>query len=221
MPLADRPQSGLLPPVLMLVTDRKLAGGEDALVRAVDYAVAGGVNAVQLREKDLPAAELLSLAVRLRKSISGRASILVNGSLEVALAAAADGVHLPEVAAMVERPERPFLVGRSVHSLEEAEEAWAECSDYLIAGPVYETPSHPGMPASGLELIESITSTVAIPVVAVGGIAAERVAGVMRAGASGVAVVSAVLGSQRPKAAARELRDAVDAAWSRTESMGL
>lgn len=218
---AHRPAFGLPLPTLMLITGRLLAGGEDRLVEAAGEAVHGGVNVVQLREKDLASDELLRLAIRMRDAIVGRALFLVNGSPEVALAAGADGVHLPEAAALVERPERPFLVGRSVHSREAAERAWVECSDYLVAGPVYETASHPWTPPRGLELIESITSTMAIPVLAVGGITAQRVEGVMRAGASGVAVISAVLGSPRSKEAARELREAVDAAWSRTESMGL
>ena len=71
----------LQPPVLMLVTDRHLAGGEDALVRAVDAAIEGGVNVVQLREKDLRPAELLPLACRLREVTEGRALLLVNGPL--------------------------------------------------------------------------------------------------------------------------------------------
>ena len=122
----------------------------------MDEAVAGGVDAVQLREKDLLPAELLALAVRLRKVTSGRAAFFVNGSNQVALAAGADGLHLPEDASMVERPERPFVIGRSVHSREAAERAWAECSDYLIAGPVYETASHPTVIPLGPALIEEM-----------------------------------------------------------------
>jgi len=213
--------SALTWPVVMLITDRHLARSEDGLVAAVGEAVAGGVNAVQLREKDLSPAELLSLAVRLREVIAERAVLVVNGSLEVALTAGADGVHLPEAAPMVERPERLFIVGRSVHSRETAEQAWAECSDYLIAGPVYETTSHPGMAPTGTRLIEEIAGVVALPVMAVGGITAGRIEEVMRAGASGVAVISAVLGSRSPRDAARELREAVDAAWPRVEFMRL
>ena len=138
---------------------------------------------------------------------------MVNGSLEVALAAGADGVHLPEAARMSGRPERPFTIGRSVHSREAAERAWAQCSDYVIAGPVYETSSHPGMKPGGPELIETIADGVALPVLAVGGIKGGRVDEVMRAGAGGIAVISAILGSQAPGQAARELREAVDAAW--------
>lgn len=201
-------------PVVMLITDRHLAGGEDALVAAVGEAVAGGVNAVQLREKDLSPPELLSLAIRLRGVIAERAVFLVNGSMDVALAVGADGVHLPEAAPMVERPGRPFFIGRSVHSHEAAEAAWAECSDYLIAGPVYETASHPGMAPGGPELVEEIARGVALPVLAVGGITAERVEEVRRAGASGVAVISAVLGARSPREAARGLRDATDSAWA-------
>ncbi len=201
-------------PCLMLVTDRHLAGGEDALVAAVDDAIAGGVNAVQLREKDMPPAELLPLAKRLRKVTAGRATLLVNGSLEVALASGADGVHLPEAASMVERPSRPFLVGRSVHSRAAAERAWAERSDYLIAGPVYQTASHAGAEPAGVRLIESVVGAAAVPVLAVGGIDCGRVGDVVCSGASGVAVISAVLGARSAREAARELRRALDAAWA-------
>lgn len=207
------PPSLRLPvPCLMLVTDRNLAGGAQALVAAVDAAVEGGVNTVQLREKDLSSAALLTLANRLRGVTAGRALLLVNGPLEAALASRADGVHLPEVAAMVERPPRPFLVGRSVHSREAADRAWAECSDYLMAGPVFETASHAGAEPAGLRLIESIAGAVAVPVLAVGGIDAARVGHVVRSGASGVAVISAVLGARSAREAARELRYALDEA---------
>jgi thiamine-phosphate pyrophosphorylase len=196
----------LTPPILMLITDRHVAGGEDALVDAVARAVEGGVSAVQLREKDLPPEALLPLALRLRAVTRDRATLIVNGPLEIALAAEADGVHLPEAAPPIERPSRPLLIGRSVHSREAAEQAWSECSDYLIAGPVFETRSHPGAPLAGSELIEAIAGAVAIPVLAVGGITAGRVPEVMRAGAKGVAVISAILASPSPREAARLLR---------------
>ena len=98
-------------PCLMAVTDRALCavpagrqGGADGLVAAVEAAVIGGANAVQLREKDLPPAELLALARRLRDVTRGRALLVVNGPPEVAAAAGADGVHLPEGAPMHLKP---------------------------------------------------------------------------------------------------------------------
>ena len=203
-------------PCLMLVTDRALCGGAAGLVAAVEAAVSGGADAVQLREKDLAEAELLSLARRLRAVTEGRASLIVNGPLEVALDAGADGVQLPEDAPMPLRPRGGFLVGRSVHSVEAARRPDAVEADYLVAGPVYETRSHRGVEPAGLALIEEIAGAVRVPVLAIGGIRTERVEEVVRAGASGVAVISAVLAQPDPRAAAEALRRALDAAWLTT-----
>jgi thiamine-phosphate pyrophosphorylase len=200
----------------MLVTDRKLAGGVDALVRAVAAAVDGGANAVQLREKDLAPAELLPLARRLREVTAGRALLLVNGPLEIALEAGADGVHLPEDAPMVGRPSPEFVVGRSVHSLEAAQRAAAEEVDYVVAGPVYATRSHPGAPAAGVEHLSRIAAALPVPVIAIGGITADRTAEVIRAGAAGVAVISAILGAAKPPGAAREIAETLLKAWAGT-----
>lgn len=201
-------------PCLMLVSDRALCPD---IVGALKAALPAAIDAVQLREKDLPLDELLPLAHRLRDVTRGHALLLVNSSLEVALAAAADGVHLPEAAPAIERPRSDFLVGRSVHSLDAARRAEAEGADYLIAGPVYETRSHPGAEPAGPALIEGVAQAVRIPVLAIGGITAERVQEVVRAGAAGVAVISAVLASPSPARAARDLRRALDAAWAEAE----
>jgi thiamine-phosphate pyrophosphorylase len=204
---------------LMLVTDRGLAGGEDALVEAVARAVDGGVDAVQLREKDLAPADLLPLACRLREVTEGRALLLVNGPVEVALEAGADGVHLPEDG----EPPRPpwtrsgggqaFTWGRSVHSAEGAYMAMGEAPRYLIAGPIYETRSHPGADPVGLNLIREIVRVSRVPVLGIGGITTERARDVVQAGAGGVAVISAILGADDHGASARALRETIDAAW--------
>jgi thiamine-phosphate pyrophosphorylase len=199
----------------MLVTDRSLCGGPDGLVAAVERAVAGGVDAIQLREKDLPVDEFTVLARRLRDVAQDQAQLLVNGPLTVALAAGADGVHLPEAAPAVERPGAGLLIGRSVHSLAAGRRAESEGVDYLVAGPVYETRSHPGRAPSGVALIEDVTSAAGLPVLAIGGIDSTRVGDVVRAGAAGVAVISAVLGAPDPREAASALRTALDAAWLR------
>ncbi|MDP2674056.1 MAG: thiamine phosphate synthase [Dehalococcoidia bacterium] len=201
----------------MVVTDRAQCGGAEGLVAAVKAAVSGGANAVQLREKDLPAADLATLARRLRAVTRGQALLLVNGPLDVALAAGADGVHLPEGEPMPLRPREGFLVGRSVHSAEAARRALAEGADYIVAGPVYETRSHAGVEPAGLALIEEIASAVRVPVLAIGGITTERVEEVVRAGASGVAVISAVLAQPAEGgAAAKALRRALGVAWAAT-----
>ncbi|HEY5626009.1 MAG TPA: thiamine phosphate synthase [Dehalococcoidia bacterium] len=197
-------------PCLMLVTDRALAGGTDRLVEAVAAAVEGGVNAVQLREKDLAPRDLASLAVRLREAIGRRALLIVNGNADVARDVGADGLHLPADAPFA-RPDGVMLVGRSVHSVEAAVQAEREGADYVIAGPVYETASHPGVPAAGVGLVSGVVASVSVPVVAIGGITAARVLDVLSAGACGVAAISAVLGAASPRAAASALREALAA----------
>lgn len=198
-------------PCLTLITDRRLCQGL-SLGEAVARAVAGGVNVVQLREKDLAAAELVPLADRLRAITQDKALLIVNSNRAVALLCGADGVHLPERGASVAVTRRlagdGFIIGRSVHSAEEAVKAEEEGADYVQVGAVFPTRSHRGPPA-GLELLGSVAARVTIPIVAVGGITAENVGQVMQAGARGAAVISAILDSRSPGAAARRLAEAM------------
>jgi thiamine-phosphate pyrophosphorylase len=198
-------------PCLTLITDRRLCQSL-SLGEAVARAVAGGVNVVQLREKDLAAAELVSLADRLRAITQDKALLIVNSNRAVALLCGADGVHLPERGASVAVTRRlagdGFIIGRSVHSAEEAVKAEEEGADYVQVGAVFPTRSHRGPPA-GLELLGSVAARVTIPIVAVGGITAENVGQVMQAGARGAAVISAILDSRSPGAAARRLAEAM------------
>lgn len=202
---------GLTVPTLMLVTDRRLTGGADGLVRAVEAAVAGGVNAVQMREKDLAPQEMAALARRLGEAIAGRAALIVNGPPEVAAEAGAHGVHLPETAPL-SRPVGALFFGRSAHSLESALKAEREGADYVVAGPVYETVSHPGAAPAGITLIRKIAVEVKLPVIAIGGVTLERVREVLCAGASGVAAIRAILESESPRQAAQRLARELEAA---------
>jgi thiamine-phosphate pyrophosphorylase len=198
-------------PCLTLITGRRLCQRlslEEAVVRAVG----GGVNVVQLREKDLAAAQLVPLADRLRAITQDKALLIVNSRLDVALLCAADGVHLPERGPSVAATRRlagdGFIIGRSVHSAEEAAKAQEEGADYVQVGAIFPTRSHPG-PAAGLGLLESVAARVTTPIVAVGGISAENVGEVMQAGARGAAVISAILDSPSPGGAARRLAEAM------------
>jgi thiamine-phosphate pyrophosphorylase len=199
-------------PCLALITDRHLCRGL-SLGEAVARAVAGGVNVVQVREKDLTAAELVPLADRLRAITQGKALLIVNGRLDVALLCAADGVHLPERGPSVAATRRlagdRFIIGRSVHGVAEAVKAEDEGADYVQVGAIFPTRSHPGLSPAGPALLESVAARVTIPIVAVGGITAENVGQVMQAGARGAAVISAILDSPSPAAAARRLAEAM------------
>jgi len=208
-------------PCLALVTDRTLCP-DAPLWEKVAQAVAGGCNLVQLREKDLPAADLLALAQRLQQALrqaqGGRALFLVNDRLDVALAAAADGIHLPEAGLPVVEARRivgrDLIVGRAVHSAAEALRAQEEGADYVQVGTIYPTRSHPNAVPAGPGLIQEMARQVRIPILAVGGITAENVGEVMRAGAAGVAVISAILAAASPQEAAAALWLAIQSTWA-------
>lgn len=204
--------SALPRPIVALVTDRNLAGGPDALVDAVAQAVDNGVNLVQMREKDLPDAVQLTLAQRLREVTNGKALLFVNDSVSIAEASGADGVQLTEnsrsIASAHARMARPLLVGRSVHGVEAAREAAAQGADLLVVGTVYDSPTHPGQPPAGVGLVGWCAKP-GVPVIGIGGVNAQNAGAVMQAGASGVAVISAILGSASPGEAAARLADAV------------
>ena len=187
---------------LYLITDRRLFPDDYSLFTAVEEALKGGVQAVQLREKDLETRRLLSMAYSLRELTSGyRAKLFINDRVDVALAVDADGVHLggesmPAFAARKAAGEA-MLIGVSAHSIEEAKKAEAEGADFVTLGPVFETPSkirygHP----LGPELLREARGKISIPVFAIGGIKKERVGSVLESGASGIALISAILGSE-------------------------
>jgi len=179
----------------------------------VDEAIKGGVNLIQLREKDLPTGELLALAIRLREVTRGRALLVINDRLDVAMAAGADGVHLPENGLPVAIARwllgQHTLIGRSVHSEEAAAEAEQAGADYVQLGTIYATESKPDAKPAGPDLVRKVSGAVGIPVLAVGGVRAENAADVIEAGASGASVISAIEAAADPQAAARQLVEAM------------
>ena len=195
-------------PALMLVTDRLVAGGEDALVEKVAEAVAGGVTVVQVREKDLAPEQLAALADRVKAAIGGRAALVINSDADVARKVGADGVHFPENAAFP-GDRAGLITGRSVHSVESALQAAAEGVDYVVVGPAYVTESHPGVAPGGPQLISDVAAAVSVSVIAIGGIDAGRTPEMVSAGAAGIAVVRAILASESPRDAASSIRRAL------------
>jgi thiamine-phosphate pyrophosphorylase len=188
-------------PIICYVTDRKSPGvgerGPGALGK-IRTAIAAGVNWVQIREKDLSGRELLGLA---QESVAagGGARVIVNDRLDVALAAGAAGVHLGreslgarEVVSWCRGGRAPadFLVGVSCHSLEEAREAEGAGAAYIFFGPVFDTPSKRGMgEPQGVARLTEICRSVAIPVLAIGGVSEENAGECIRAGAAGIAAI--------------------------------
>lgn len=202
---------------LMVITRPRPRCGRSLEV-VVGEVVAAGAGAVQLRDKEAPPRELLGVARRLRAVTARRGALLiVNDRLDIALAAGADGVHLgpddvPLAAARRVVPDG-FLLGHSTDDPGVARRAEADGADYLGCGTVFPTTSKADAGAViGVGGLAAVARSVRIPVLAIGGVTAGRVPLLVGSGASGVAVISAVMAACRPADAARRLRGAVDAA---------
>lgn len=173
-----------------------------------------GVDFFQLREKTLPASELYRLACKLRRALPANTRLLINDRVDIAMAAGLDGVHLGQRSLPVEAARRLLgpnaLIGVSVHNRGEALTAARSGADYLLFGHVFATDSKKGLPPRGLEALGEVAGEIGIPVLALGGVTVERVEACLAAGASGVAVMSAVMAATDPAAAVREFRRALD-----------
>jgi thiamine-phosphate pyrophosphorylase len=184
-----------LPSRLLMVTDRHQAAAPlDAVVRE---AVLAGVRWVWLRDRDMAPAERRALAERLR-AITRRhgAHLSIGGDVDLACALAADGVHLAagaSVAAARARLGAKAIIGASAHDDAEVAAAQAAGADYVTLSPIYPSASKPGYgPALGPAAIAR-ASRFALPVLALGGVSAERVPECLRAGAAGIAVMGAIM----------------------------
>lgn len=200
---------------LYLVTDRSLARGRTT-VEVVREAIAGGVTCVQLREKICGSREFLDQARALRNLLRGTGvPLVINDRVDIALAVGADGVHLGQHDMPIADARRlgpaSWIIGVSAESVEDAIRAEAEGADYIGVSPVFSTSTKTDTaPALGLEGLRQIRVAVKSPLVAIGGIQLANAVAVLRAGADGLAVVSAIVSADSPHAAARALRDEIE-----------
>ena len=201
---------------LTLVTDRTRTRGRE-LPAVVAECVAAGLPAVQVREKDLGAADLAVLCRRLRELTHDHgARLVVNDRVDVALAVGADAVQRTHTSLPVDDIRsiagRRLAIGASVHSLEDAIDAEMRGADWLVFGPVYDTPSKRRWgPPQGLERLAKVAKAVRVPVVAIGGITPERVGAARAAGAAGVAAIAAILDTVSPADATKRFLEALAA----------
>jgi thiamine-phosphate pyrophosphorylase len=177
------------------ITDRRRLPSEKALCGAIERAIAGGADWIQIREKDLPARDLLALVRRVKALARPDMKILVNGRMDVALAAGADGLHLAagSIAPSTWRWMAPggFLIGVSCHTVAEVKLAADEGADYVFFGPVFAPISKMSeLAPRGIEGLAEAATAVEIPVMALGGITHENAQRCMAAGAKGIAGIS-------------------------------
>lgn len=197
--------------MLHVITNQALVSGDFAAV--VAKVAEAGPDVIQLREKQLVPRQLYELACQVRH-ITTRCGVrlIINGSVEVALAVDADGVHLGQGSLPLSVARRLLpgkLVGVSVHAVDEAVAAQQGGADYVIVGHIFATPSKAGLPPRGLSFLTAVCQAVSIPVIAIGGITPDNAPLVREAGAAGAAVMSAVMAAAEPHGVVRQLKEAL------------
>jgi thiamine-phosphate pyrophosphorylase len=192
-------------PSLYVILDRSASGGRD-LVDLLAAVIDGGCRMVQLREKQWPSGRLLPLAERLRaRCAAAGVTFIVNDRVDLALVVGADGVHLgqddlpPRAARPLLRPG--MILGISTHSVAQALAAQADGADYVAVGSMFATRSKADFELVGPDLLRKLRGEIRVPLVGIGGITHDNVQEVVRAGADGVAVISAVGAAADPRAA--------------------
>ncbi|MCA1773079.1 MAG: thiamine phosphate synthase [Halomonas sp.] len=196
---------------LYLVTDATLCQ-RYGLERTVSEAVRGGVSMVQLRDKQASDAQMIDQARRLKALLVGSGvPLIINDRLEVALASQADGLHVGQSDTAVHQARAAMgpqaILGLSINSVEQLHDAPTDQLDYVGIGPIFATPSKQDHAQPiGFGGLASLIKHCPLPSVAIGGLNASHVSAIQRAGADGLAVISAICGQPDPEAAARAFK---------------
>jgi thiamine-phosphate pyrophosphorylase len=202
---------------LYLVTDRGLARGRSTL-EIVSAAVHGGATVVQLREKDCSTRDFIEQGLAIQDFLKDHGvPLIINDRVDVAMAVKADGVHLGQTDMPLGLAKKilgdTMIIGISAESVQDAIQAEKGGADYLGVSPIYATPTKTDTaPPLGLKGLREIRKAVRLPIVGIGGLNRNNAAEVIRNGADGVAVVSAIVAADDPEVAARELKREIEEA---------
>ena len=196
------------------MADVEATGGK-YIISAIEQAIEGGVSLVQLRAKKLKTHDFFELSLKARESTKKKSiPLIINDRVDIALSCKADGVHLGQDDLPVFHARKILgkkkLIGVSVNTEKEAEEAEKRGADYLGVGPIFFTQTKKDIkPPLGLEGLREIRKRVRIPILAIGGINAENAREIIEVGADGIAVVSAILATENIIKATRELAQSI------------
>jgi len=184
-------------------------------------AIKGGADTIQFRQKVGATQEMIEIVRQLKQlCMDSGVTLVVNDRIDVAIAAEADGVHLGQEDFPIPLARKLLgesrIIGGSAATLEEAQKCLAEGADYIGFGPVYPTKSKEDAdPVTGINLLKQAVATISLPIIAIGGISVENMPEVIRAGAQGIAVISAVCCQEDPEQSTRALRQALQTEISR------
>lgn len=179
-------------------------------------AIAGGADTIQYRQKSGSTREMIEIARNMKRLCSeAGVTFIVNDRLDVAIAAEADGVHLGQDDFPIPMARGLLgegrIIGGSAATLDEARKCLSEGAGYVGFGPVYPTSSKDNAgPVSGIDILKQVVEVIPLPIIAIGGVSAENIPDVMRAGAHGIAVISAVCCQDDPEEATRALYQALN-----------
>jgi len=205
---------------LHVLTDKVLQSRFSHLELA-RMAIKGGADTIQFRQKVGATREMIEIVRQLKKlCMDSGVTLVVNDRIDVAIAAEADGVHLGQDDFPIPLARKLLgksrIIGGSAATLEEAQKCLAEGADYIGFGPVYPTTSKEDAdPVTGINLLKQAVESISLPIIAIGGINTENTPEVIRAGARGIAVISAVCCQEDPEQATRALRQAIQTETSR------
>lgn len=207
-------------PCLCLIGNIQIFGNE-LQNNILSKSIEAGVNMVQLRDKEASNLDFLKTATAIKLLTQSKTLFFINDRLDIAKICEADGVQLGEKSvsvAMVHNMTENMIIGRSVHDINGAIQAEEHGADFLIVGTIFPSRSHPNLAVKGLTLLKELAEIINIPFLAIGGISKDNVESVIEAGASGVAVISAISLANSPTEATIDLLEKIKLAWLSKQS---
>ena len=205
------------PPFLCLVTNRNKTCGRP-ITDIVKYAIDGGVNIVQIREKDLNDDELYELSFKIKNIIKKQAILIINSNLKIAISIGADGLHLSEKSNFPKNfNNNEMIVSKALHSSDINSLENTKSIDLFVIGNIYQTPTHPNVKPKGTKIIRELRNKTKIPYIGIGGISESNFEPIIQNGAHGIAVISAICESNNPETTTKNIYKKLNQVWDQNE----